>query len=75
MVKAKKFILKKHFDGFPKPGDVVLAEEELRELEDDGKSLITIITISSSQAFGFPLQNFWQKLCISVLIHTCDCGL
>lgn len=36
MVKAKRFILRKHFEGIPKPGDVELIEEELPELNENG---------------------------------------
>ena len=36
MVKAKKFILKKHFDGFPTSENFELIEEELPELEVGG---------------------------------------
>lgn len=38
MVKAKKFVLRKHFDGFPKPDDLELVEEELPPLKDGGKT-------------------------------------
>lgn len=37
MVKAKKYILKSHFNGFPKATDLELVEEELPELKDGGK--------------------------------------
>ena len=36
MVKAKKFILAKHFDGFPTPENFQLVEEDLPELEVGG---------------------------------------
>lgn len=38
MVKAKKFILARHFDGVPTPNDFKLVEEELPELQTGGKS-------------------------------------
>jgi hypothetical protein len=34
MVKGRRFILKRHFDGLPKPDDFDLMEEELPELKD-----------------------------------------
>lgn len=37
MLKAKKFIMQKHFDGFPKPDDVKLVEEELPPLKEGGE--------------------------------------
>ena len=37
MVKARKWILAKHFDGFPKESDLKLVEEELPELQDGGE--------------------------------------
>lgn len=37
MVKAKKFIYAKRFDGFPKLTDFKLEEETLSELRDGGK--------------------------------------
>lgn len=36
MVKAKTWILKKHFEGFPKQSDFELREEVLPELTDGG---------------------------------------
>ena len=38
MVRAKKFILAKHFDGFPTPENFHLIEEELPELEVGGNT-------------------------------------
>lgn len=38
MVKAKKFVLRKYFDGFPKPDDLELVEEELPPLKDGGNT-------------------------------------
>ncbi|KAG5897851.1 hypothetical protein JTB14_024885 [Gonioctena quinquepunctata] len=35
MVIAKKFVLRKHFDGFPKDSDLELVEEELPDLNDN----------------------------------------
>lgn len=40
MVKAKKFILKKYFDGFPTLDDLKLVEEELPPLQDTGTQYI-----------------------------------
>jgi len=37
MVKAKKFIMVRHFDGVPKPDNFQLVEEDLPELEVGGK--------------------------------------
>jgi hypothetical protein len=34
MVKGRRFILKRHFDGLPKREDFDLVEEELPELKD-----------------------------------------
>ena len=36
MVKARKWILVKHFEGFPKDSDLKLVEEELPALKDGG---------------------------------------
>lgn len=38
MVKAQVYIYAKAFDGFPKPGDTALIEEDLRPLKDGGKA-------------------------------------
>ena len=35
-MKAKKFVLVKHFDGNPKDDDFELVEEELPELKENG---------------------------------------
>lgn len=43
MVKAKRFVLRKHFDGMPKAGDVELVEEELPELKENGIWLTSIL--------------------------------
>lgn len=37
MVKAKKYILVRHFDGLPKKEDLKIVEEELPALKDGGK--------------------------------------
>lgn len=37
MVKARKYILAKHFDGLPKKEDLTIVEEELPTLKDGGK--------------------------------------
>ena len=34
MVKGRRFVLTRHFDGLPKPDDFELVEEELPELKD-----------------------------------------
>jgi NADPH-dependent curcumin reductase CurA len=34
MVKGRRFILKHHFDGCPKPEDFELVEEDLPELQE-----------------------------------------
>lgn len=36
MVKAKKFVVVKHFEGDPKPSDLKLVEEELAPITDGG---------------------------------------
>lgn len=36
MVKARKYILDKHFCGWPKPTDLKIVEEELPPLNDGG---------------------------------------
>mgnify|MGYP004598372501 CR=1 FL=1 len=45
MVKAKRFIVVKHFQNDPKPSDLQLIEEELPALQNGGKNLITCISI------------------------------
>lgn len=40
MVKAKKYVMAKHFDGFPKRDDLRLVEEELAVLKDGGVYLL-----------------------------------
>lgn len=40
MIKAKKFIVLKHFNGKPKKSDLQLIEEELPSLQNGGKNLI-----------------------------------
>lgn len=40
MVIGKKYILNKHFDGFPKPDDLKLVEEELPTLKDGGRFML-----------------------------------
>lgn len=37
MVKAKKYVIMKHFVNNPKPTDLKLIEEELPALQDGGK--------------------------------------
>lgn len=41
MVKAKRYVLVKRFDGFPKQDDLKIEEEELPALKDGGKSKCT----------------------------------
>ncbi|KAK9886582.1 hypothetical protein WA026_017511 [Henosepilachna vigintioctopunctata] len=45
MVKGKKFVLQKHFNGFPKESDVLIQEEELPPLQD-GQFLCESLYIS-----------------------------
>lgn len=45
MVKAKIFILAKHFDGYPKETDLKLIEEELPPIKNGGKYLYKTINI------------------------------
>ena len=35
-MKAQKWVLVKHFDGFPKDSDLELVEEELPDIKDGG---------------------------------------
>ncbi|ENN76632.1 hypothetical protein YQE_06852, partial [Dendroctonus ponderosae] len=61
MVKAKKFILSRHFVGFPQPGDLQLIEEELRPLKD-GEFLAQALYLSvdpymRKYANTIPLQS------------------
>ena len=42
MIKAKKFILTKHFDGAPKVTNFKLVEELLPELKENGKSQLIV---------------------------------
>lgn len=37
MVKAKKYVLDKHFDGFPKKYDLKVIEEELPPIKNGGR--------------------------------------
>lgn len=43
MVVAKKFVLRKKFNGVPKPENVVIVEEHLAPLKDGGISKQTTI--------------------------------
>jgi prostaglandin reductase 1 len=38
-MKGRKWILAKHFDGFPKDSDVEIVEEELPTLKEGGEEL------------------------------------
>lgn len=40
MIKARKFIVLKHFNGKPKKSDLQLIEEELPSLQNGGKNLL-----------------------------------
>ena len=40
MVKAKKFILAKHFEGEPKQSNFKLVDEDLPEIKEDGKCVV-----------------------------------
>ena len=53
MVKAKKFIMVRHFDGVPKPDNFQIVEEDLPELEVGGKcqSLLSFKTLMFSEIF------------------------
>lgn len=44
MVKTKKFILTKHFDGFPKLDDFKLIEHDLPILKDKGNFMCLFAT-------------------------------
>lgn len=55
MVKAQKYIISRRFDGFPKPGDLELVEEELPPLKDGGKNKLYGISMIISL---FILPNF-----------------
>lgn len=46
MIKAKKFIVLKHFNGKPKKSDLQLIEEELPSLQNGGKNLILLYHIN-----------------------------
>lgn len=52
MVTAKKFVLVRHFDGFPKRDDLQLVEEELPSLKDGGT--IKRSRLSCSKVNFFP---------------------
>lgn len=38
MVKAKVFVLARHFDGYPTTNDIKIVEEELPPIQDGGKT-------------------------------------
>ena len=40
MVKGKKFVLQKYFEGEPKEGDVSLIEFQLPTVKDEGKKYL-----------------------------------
>ncbi|XP_070552676.1 prostaglandin reductase 1-like [Ptychodera flava] len=59
MVKAKRFILAKQFDGFPKDSDIQLVEVELPEIKD-GEFLCEAVYLSVDpymRAFSFSLKE------------------
>lgn len=75
MVKAKRFILRKHFDGMPKPGDVELVEEELRELKENGICFIpTLVQIKYKPRNVSFLEFLAKALYISVDSYTSTCN-
>lgn len=47
MVKAKKFIMVRHFDGVPKPDNFQLVEEDLPELEVGGMKCQSLPTFKT----------------------------
>lgn len=51
MVKARKYILAKHFDGFPKKEDFQIVEEELQPLKDGGKLRARVLELKN-----FPIR-------------------
>ncbi|XP_061664624.1 prostaglandin reductase 1-like [Syngnathoides biaculeatus] len=59
MVKAKMWVLTKHFDGFPKESDFQLKEEELPELED-GQVLLEALFLSVDP-YMRPFSRFRMK--------------
>lgn len=59
MVKAKKYIFEKQFDGFPKTTDLKLVEEELPPIKDGGKKILSFI---------FPLISFLEFLAEAVYL-------
>ena len=61
MVKAKKYILAKQFDGEPKASDIKLEEEELPPLKENGKYIISI-KISKAYKLG---ETFWSSHILS----------
>lgn len=59
MVKAKKFIYAKRFDGEPKLSDFELIEEELPSLKDGGKIFYTFFFFESKND-----QHYIYVLCL-----------
>lgn len=71
MVKSKKFIYAKRFDGEPKISDFELIEEELPALQDGGKFVYVFGPLSIEMLRIFLSQNILPKLCITALIRIC----
>ncbi|XP_077977783.1 prostaglandin reductase 1-like [Glandiceps talaboti] len=59
MVKSKKFILAKHFDGFPKDTDIKLVEEDLPDIKD-GEFLCEAVYLSVDP-YMRPYSKFMMK--------------
>ncbi|XP_070552689.1 prostaglandin reductase 1-like isoform X2 [Ptychodera flava] len=59
MVKARKFVLVKHFDGFAKDSDLKLVEEELPEIKD-GEFLCEAVYLSVDP-YMRPYSGKWRK--------------
>lgn len=52
MVKSKKYVLKKHFEGEPKDDDFEVVEEDLpQELKDNGRIHVDSFPRSSASFF------------------------
>lgn len=65
MLRARKYVIMKHFNGEPKKNDLKLEEEELPPIQDGGKRIIHfyIMKIKTMTIFFFQ-QNIYVKLCI-----------
>lgn len=65
MVKAKVWILKKHFEGFPKESNFELKEVDLPELQDGGMNIFIYI-----QYFLLPVQCLTDLSNVVVVFHS-----